>query len=69
MSKYMSLGVCFCEFTVCPGMCMCIYECLCVLMCLNMHLCVCEVHCYVFVLVHKCLEVLTCVFGCGVIMR
>ena len=28
MSKYMSMDVSFCEFTVCPGMCMCIYECL-----------------------------------------
>ena len=33
----MSLGVCFCEFTVCPSMCVCIFECLCVRVYLCFH--------------------------------
>ena len=35
---------------------------MCVSMCLGMYLCVSAVPCYVFVLAHKCLGVLTCVY-------
>lgn len=52
---------------VCVSMSVLVLECICVFMCLSMHLYVSEVHCYVFALVHKCLGVLTCIFGCGVI--